>query len=482
MILLELSKAVSKKPKKKSKLFEFGEFSEVGIDYIFNSDAFINVQHGAIRSGKTVNSIIPWLKHINDSPYDEFLQTGKTRRSLYRNVLRTQFSIMDSFGIDYTHRVNDGYIEVEGNIIWLMGFINESVVDIIRGMTIGGWNADEVNTYPKSTIDETLDRMSADDAKAYWTLNPDSPAHFIYGDYLHNKSMIEAGDVKIWNYTLYDNLNLSKEYIARTERRYPSGTVGHKRKILGLPVIAEGCIYDGFMESQHTFHNYEIPYGIYQSSINKYTGEIEYTLKSLNYDYYVIGTDWGAGNVTIFGLFGIKRTNHGNEYHLLDEYYYDVVKEHRGLKVSEYADHAMELLNFQGFQLPLTAFFTPHDSSSLRNELNTRFYQGKKIPTKTHTPDTLGDIDDIKEVIGENRFKINIDNCTASYNCMLSYAWDPKAQRMGLDAPLKVNDHPADMWRGPIIGTRFNKNGKTYTQTRKRYAYNMNDILQSKGI
>lgn len=460
---------LARKRKRQKKTFKYGEFSQKSIDFIDNANAPINIAHGAIRSGKTIDATIKWLEFIGKSHDDEFMQSGKTRRSLYRNVLKDELSMLEGMGVDYEHRAGDGYLRIDDNYIWLVGFNNESVVDVVRGMTIAGWYADETNVYPKIAVEEALDRLSLEGARAYWTMNPDSPYHYINTDYITNESMLKAGDVKSWHFTLYDNPNLPKSYINRLERRYPKGTVGYKRKILGLWVIAEGVIYDRFMEHVNTFE--QIPYATYtKTGISNEYGPI-YKLNSLNYDYYVISSDWGGGNVTVFGLFGIKRTPQGNQYHLLDEFYWDVSQHNgRGLEVPEAADHAMALLNQEGIQLPLTAFFTPHDAASLRNTLNTRYYQGKHVPVRKYTPNTLGDIEAIKPIISEGRFKINSKKCPNSVAQMQTYAWDPKAQARGEDRPLKINDHCPDMWRAALLGTR-NIGALNGGYTKSNYVY-----------
>lgn len=429
-----------------------------GKRFIQRSTARINIAHGAVRSGKTIDCILAWLGFIARSGNDDFLQTGKTRTSLYRNVLKIQMSLLDYWGIDYNYRPGDGYLEIEDKTVWLMGFHNESVTEIIRGMTLGGWYGNEANTYPKSAVEESLDRMSLEDARAFWDMNPESPYHYINLDYITNQSLLEAGFVRAFHFTLYDNPYLDKSYIALTEKRYPPGTIGNKRKIWGLWVIAEGVIYNRFVEANNTFAR--IPYGVYKTYIRKdpVTGKEFRTVKlvGLDYDYYVIGTDWGSGNVTVFGLFGIKRNPTGNEYHLLDEYYHDATQDPRGgLETHEYANNALNLLNFRGFKLPLKAFFTPHDASSLRNTLRRSKYLGKPIKVMTHTPDVIKDIDEIKPLISNQQFLMNVI-CENSIAQAQTYAWDPKAQRRGEDSPLKTagNDHCPDMWRGPLLGTR----------------------------
>jgi hypothetical protein len=187
-----------------------------------------------------------------------------------------------------------------------------------------------------------------------------------------------------------------------------------------------------------------------------------------NYDNYVLSMDYGPGNVSVIGLFGIKRSIQENHYHLLDEFYYDVTdpgNNGRQLTDSELADAGINLMN----ELPLTNFHTPHDASSFRAVLKKKKYRKKSIPMVTYTPDVLNDIQVIQELLSsdEPRFKIST-KCENSISQAQSYSWDPKSQARGEDKPLKVNDHCPDMWRGAILGSRSLGNNP-FTTSDKRY-------------
>jgi PBSX family phage terminase large subunit len=435
------------KRKRGSNTFELKPFGKLSSNYLRNSNYFINIQHGAIRSSKTTTSIVRWLKFIRNHHFDNFLMTGNTQTSLYRNVLRPMMALLDSLGISYNWRKNE-YIEIEGNTCWLMGFNHEGMAGRIPGVTLGGWYADEINTYPKILVDLALDRLSEENSQAFWTMNPDNPYHYLYKEYIENKEKKDIGDVRVWNYTIWDNPNLSKQYIERTIRRYPKGTVDYKRKILGLAAVAEGVIYSRFVEVQNTFEKPPFDF----------------------YDSYVLSTDYGAGNVHVLGLFGVKRTAEGNHYHLLDEFYYDVndpINNGKQLTDDEVVDAGINLLSYNGQQLPLNMWYTPHDASSLRAEIRKRTYRNEPIPFDTYTPDVSNDIQEIHTLFAHERFKIS-KRCKNSITQAQTYSWDPKYTIRGEDKPLKRNDHCPDMWRGAIMGTRSLMNNP-FTNNDSRY-------------
>ena len=404
-----------------------GILSPKAADSILNSNAPINIWHGAVRSSKTINSIIAWLQFIGESPHYEFLMNGKTWETLHRNVLRTMFSMLDAGNQDYTYK-QGSHIEIEDKIIWTIGFNDEKATDKVRGMTVGGWYSDETVTAPKSTVEMMINRCSLEDSRIFWTMNPDSPYHYIYTDFITDKTKLNSGDVKVWHFTLDDNPNLPSTYVERMKRMYAPDSVHYKRNILGLWVIAEGVIYSRFVESQNTFPHQPYP----------------------DYDYYVLSTDYGVSSVTVFGLFGIIRSPNGNQYHLLREWYYDAAISGREKTDSELINEAIKLLPPHQ---PIDAFYIPHDAASLRAEARTRHHHGHRLPVRTYTPNVLNDIREIQTLIYEERFKIH-KSCENSIMQAQTYSWDPKAQERGEDKPLKQNDHCPDMWRGAILGTR----------------------------
>lgn len=386
-------------------------------------------------------------------------------------------AIMDQYGIDYEYRAGDGYLDVEGNICWLVGCHNETAADTIKGMTIGGADLDEAETYPQNVLDTILDRLSLDDARAYMTMNSNSPYHPIKTELIDNVGLIEAGKLYTSHWELYDNPYLPEGYIKTMELRYPVGTLGWKRKIKGLWVLAEGAIYDQFVESKHTFY---IPPFATLDSNGKVIG--------LNYDYYVLTGDEGRGGVTVIGLFGIKRTPNGNHYHLLNEAYWDISKHNGRQLTTNEVIHGNEELGYKGSlpmlkSKPLAAFITPHDASVLRADLAQIYYQGRKIPVGKYTPKVLEDIRKIQTLIAEERFMISNKNCPNSIAQAQSYVWDARLQKLGQDAPLKSNDHCPDMWRPAIFGTRgLTITGQNYPRSKKSYKYSKRGRGRSDGL
>lgn len=406
--------------------FHLGAFSLKAQSFIFDSDAFINIAHGSVRSGKTIAATFRFLIFVLKSDYYEFMISGKTRDTIERNVIRDLIRMIDG-QVDYKYRKFDNYIEIAGKKIWLIGFSDEGATEKVRGMTVGGWYADEVTSASKSTVEMAIPRCSIDGAQMFWTMNPESPYHYIYTDYITNKELLDTGTVKTWHFTLDDNLHLSQRYIDELKRVNRKSQVSYKRNILGEWVIAEGAIYDMFDETKHVFHT--------KPSVDEIN----------------ICCDYGVSTVTTFGVMGIKKDmDKGNTYYLLEETYYDATE--KGVSQSD-SDRVNDLIRLQDkYHLGRrNTIYLPHDAASLKAEC--RKDKRIKMRIRTYAPDTYRDITTIQDLINRDKFHIH-ESCKNSIKQAQTYSWDIKAQQRGEDKPLKIDDHCPDMWRGGILGPR----------------------------
>ena len=406
-----------------------GAFSDKALDFVYNSDAFINIAHGSVRSGKTIAATWRFLSHIALTDYDEFMISGKTRDTIERNVIRDLIRMIDG-SLPYKYRKFDNYLEIEGKKIWLIGFSDEGATEKVRGMTVGGWYADELTSASKSTVEMAITRCSVDGAKMFWTMNPESPYHFIYTDYITNQDLLDSGTVKTWHFNLEDNLHLSPKYVEELKRVNRKSKVNYKRNILGQWVIAEGIIYDTFDEDIHVYDG------------------------SIDVDEINICCDYGVSTVTTFGVMGIKKdVKQGNSYYLMEETYYDAQQKGVAQSDSERIEDILRLQNKYGLGRKNTLYL-PHDAASLKAQC--RKDKRIRMKVRTYAPNTFRDINQIQDLFNDNRFHIH-RSCKNSITQAQTYCWDTKAQQRGEDKPLKVDDHCPDMWRGGIFGPRHSK-------------------------
>ena len=352
--------------------------------------------------------------------------------------------MLNTEGIPYDYRRHDGELEIEDKVCYCMGFNDEKAVDVIAGMTVGGWYADEVARCPQSAVEMAISRCSDTGAKMFWNTNPDSPYHYIYKNYINNQELKEAGSVKTWKFLLEDNPNLDPDYVTELKRVNQKSEVFYKRNILGEWVIAEGAIYDAFVESENTFY-------------------MPPRLDEIN-----ICCDYGVSTVTVFGAMGIQYDEkEGNSYYLLEENYYDTEEKGVAQSDSERVETIISMILSLHEKYPQTRFnviYLPHDAASLKTECekDSRI----KARVNTYTPNTYEDIQVIQNLIATRKFKIHT-SCKHSIRQAQTYCWDKKAQQRGEDKPLKIDDHCPDMWRGGILGPRNTGKKKIFHAPRR---------------
>lgn len=414
---------LNKKKRTKNDSFKIGKFGDTAKSFICHSDAWINVGYGAVRSGKTIACNWRFIDFLLHSDSEEFMISGKTSQALRRNVIRPLQKMLNTYNLYNDYRKHDGELQIEDKLCYVMGFNDEKAVDVIAGMTVGGWLADEIARCPRSAVEMAISRCSEIGAKMFWNTNPDSPYHYLYEHYINNQELLKAGTVKTWKFLLDDNPNLDPHYITELKRVNKKSEVFYKRNILGEWVIAEGAIYDKFIEAENTFL-------------------VKPKLHEIN-----ICCDYGVSTVTTFGVMGIhKDEEEGNSYYLLEETYYDA--EETGVTQSD-SERVADIVTLQDrYNLDnRSTLYLPHDAASLKSACQ----KDKRIimRVETYAPDTYEDITTIQDLIATRRFKIHV-NCKNSITQAQTYCWDKKAQQKGEDKPLKINDHCCDMWRGGI--------------------------------
>lgn len=146
-------------------------------------------------------------------------------------------------------------------IVIFSGGKNSDSFKRIRGNSYGMWIATEINLHADSFIKEAFNRqLAAKDRRVFWDLNPSSPDHFIYRDYIDRFAELEADS--FYNYghfTIRDNVLIPPERLAEIVAQYDETTVWYKRDILGERIAAEGLIYRRFADNPAAFTIDHIP-------------------------------------------------------------------------------------------------------------------------------------------------------------------------------------------------------------------------------
>lgn len=362
----------------------------------------INLWEGSVRASKTWASLVAWIKFIAVAPEGDLLMTGKTDRSLYRNVLKP---MQDFLGDDFQYKMGRGECTLWDRVIHIVGANDERAEGKIRGMTCAGAYGDEVSLWAISFFKMMLSRMSVYGAKFFGTTNADAPKHPLKTEYIDRVNEL---DMALFHFTLDDNIFLPPEFIANLKKEYVG--LWFKRFILGLWVMAEGAIYDFFDEKLHVIK--KVPRA----------------------DRYIVSIDYGTGNPTAWGLYGMR--NKGMPRCWLErEYYYDSKKEGGQKTDSEYSDN---LRDFLGDLTPNKIILDP-SAASFKAQLRKDGFLFINDADNT----VLDGIRTQAKLLKSGFYAICQGNphTVEEYG---GYCWDEKAQMRGEDKPIKRYDHTKD--------------------------------------
>lgn len=398
--------------------FQWGPFSRKQLESIDQSTKRINIWEGAVRSGKTIASIVRWLEYIKTGPPGDLLMVGKTERTLKRNILDVIEDIVGGKHFKYNRGLGEVYII--GRKIYVVGANDERSEGKIRGMTLAGAYGDEVTLWPESFFKMLLSRLSIKGAKFFGTTNPEGPYHWLKKDYLDRENELSLAR---FHFLLEDNLNLDPEYIRQLKKEYVG--VWFQRYIKGLWVLAEGLVYDMYDSNVHIISRNKLP-----------DNKQEW-----------IGIDYGTANDTVFIL---VRLGADNRLYIADEWRWGRNTKGRSMTDVQLRKELQKFI-LKNDAKPQWIFIDPSAASFI-----TELYQHRKeFPAFKRVArannNVLDGIQRVSSLLGAELLKV-AEHCEGLREEFQSYSWDPKAQERGEDKPLKEHDHGLDALRYIING------------------------------
>lgn len=268
---------------------------------------------GAVRSGKTICMIIGfimWSMRFFDK--STFAICGKTVGSVERNIITPLFGIediTDIYKIKYS-RSNHKLSVVCGersNDYYVFGGKDESSYMLIQGITLSGVLFDEVALMPESFVDQAAARtLSVKNAKLWFNCNPDSPYHWFKTEWVDDSDGKNKKRTLHLHFDMTDNPILSDDEINRAKSLYAG--VFYRRYILGLWCVAEGVVYDCFLEDENVIETAPaLEYELY--------GE-----KREKSGLWYVSIDYGTHNPFSAGLWFVPDGE--SVCYRVDEYYY----------------------------------------------------------------------------------------------------------------------------------------------------------------
>ncbi|MGN6200010.1 PBSX family phage terminase large subunit [Humibacter sp.] len=403
-------------------------------DSIRNSTGRVNIWEGAIRSSKTIASLLRWLIFISTAPHGgQLVVIARTRDTAYRNVFAP---LMDEalFGfaarfVSYTAGAPTA--RILGRTVFVIGASDAKAEKVLRGLTVAGAYVDEVTVIPEEFFTQLLGRMSVTGAQLFGTTNPDNPAHWLKRKFLDRLEKLP--DWRSFHFHLTDNPSLTAEYIESVSREFTG--LWYRRFILGEWVAAEGAIYDMWDPARHVVPWTSLP------RMERILG---------------VGVDYGTTNATAALTLGIaphwvNDTYHGHRLYLLDEWRYDarveqIRKTNAELSAAMRAWMGGQHTPYKDEPRPEWVFIDPA-AASFRVQL-----EADGVPNVASADNSVSyGIGTVASLLGGHLF--TTDRTPGWNQEAPGYSWDEKATQAGEDKPIKVADHSLDAGRYVITTT-----------------------------
>lgn len=394
------------------------------LQFVGQSNAPINIATGAIRSGKTVSSLLRWLMYIATAPTGgELIMCGKTSTTIHRNVF-LPMQDPELFGplAEHVHYTAGAPMAtILGRRVHVLGANDAKSESKLRGFTCAGAYCDEISLMPQAFWEQLTGRMSVENSMIFGTSNPDNPAHWLMRDWI---SRSEAASVKHWHFTLDDNDALPEKFKASLRSMHQG--LFYRRFILGEWVAAEGAIYDMWDTERHIID--ELP----REGIHK---------------WIALGVDYGTRNPLHAVLIGLGRDR---RLYAAAEWRYDGRRQRRQLTDAEYSERIRGWLdNVPGIG-PVRPQFVTVDPSAA--SFNAQLRRDKLTPTPANNA-VLDGIRTVASLLAQNKLLVH-SSCRELITEIPSYSWDDQAALKGEDKPVKVADHGCDALRYALFTTR----------------------------
>jgi phage terminase, large subunit, PBSX family len=379
-------------------------FSPKQKEYIQQANAVWNFKIGAVRSGKTFidyRYVIPANIRQRAKKDGLNLILGVTESTIERNVLEPMRKLYGESLVGHISSNNE--VRLFDETAYAIGMEKVGQLSKIQGTSAKYVYGDEVPKWNEKAFLMLASRLDKTYSRFDGTGNPESPYHYLK-EFIENDKTIYCQ-----HYTIDDNPFLPQEVKERLKRQYVG--VYEKRYIKGLWSMAEGAIYD-----------------MWRDEIN-IIDELDITPEG-----YLTAIDYGTASVCTFGLFAYQN----EKVRMIKQYYYNAEKAGRQKTDVEYRnDYANFVTGFDveyGYIDPSAASFMLELRSNGFNYL------------RPADNDVLSGIKKVQSKIAKGDYKI-MRNCAEAIREKSSYCWDKKAQLLGEDKPLKIDDHSSDIER-----------------------------------
>ena len=393
-------------------------FSPKQYEFLSNCTATWNLAHGSVRTGKTIVTLYAFMVAVDQCPDSNIWMIGYTSSTIYDNVIKLLFEnpILSVFRPFCTWNKQTHVLTYKDKKINTCGAENAGSVGRIQGQTMSLFFGDEMTLFHDSMISMIDTRLSQPWSMGFGAMNPSHPNH-IMKQWIDKAS---EGDKRYYglHFVLDDNTFLSENYKERIKNSHTG--LFYKRNVLGLWVLAEGAVFDFFDEDIHVRDR-----------------------PPRAAEYWIAAIDYGSVNPFACVLIGVSTGQYTQTGKLLwaeKEYYWDPKVKGKQKTNSEFADDVQAFLEPYGVK----AVYIDPSAAAFKIELRRR-----GIHVVDADNDVLNGIHVMQSELQQGRLLICKD-CKNLIREVQGYVWDDKAAKLGIDAPLKKDDHAVDALRYAI--------------------------------
>ena len=380
-----------------------------------NPSPSIEAYEGAVRSSKTIVTILDWLRFIRNGPSGALAMCGRTERTVINNMVLPMQEMLGRSRVKIKY--GTGTVFILGREIHLYGANNEQARTKIQGLTLAGALVDEAGTLPESFIQMLYSRLSIPGAKLWLTANPEGPQHWLKVKWLDKaKLWIDKHGVEHWNddpnaldlhrytFVLDDNPSLPPAYVERIKRSYTG--MWRLRFVEAEWVVAEGAVYSSWDQERHAIPHASLP-----------------RLRRI----FMVGIDYGTTNATSAIAFGL---GHDGDLYAIDEWRYEASRaEVRHSRIS--APRSVD--GSTGLEARPEWIIIDPAAASFKVQLG----QDGIMNVMNGENDVLYGIRTMASLLTSGHLQVS-DRCAGLIKEIPGYVWDPKATEKGEDKPMKV--------------------------------------------
>jgi PBSX family phage terminase large subunit len=382
-----------------------------------SQQASITVWDGAVRSGKTVASLIAFLVGIaGASKHGLIVCCGKTLQTIERNVLDPlqDPTLFGPLAAQTRHTAGSNTATILGRTVHLIGAHDSKSEGRLRGLTACLAYVDEATLVPEGFWMQLRARLSVPGARLLATTNPDGPAHWLHRDWL-----LRAGELGIarFRFTFDDNPSLSREYIEERKREFVG--LWYRRMIKGEWCLAEGAVYDMWDPDRHVV-------------------DILPPIRR----WISLGIDYGTASTFAALMLGLGVDG---RLYFTHEWGWNAKLQHKQLTDPEYSQRLrdwMAALPHPGTPelVGIRPQFVVVDPSAA--SMVTQLWRDGLSPVQGNNSVCDG-IRTMAGLLARDQLKVH-RRCTGLINEFPGYSWDPDKALKGEDAPIKDADHYLD--------------------------------------